>query len=572
MMAGKKDTFDELVKSLAVTERREMLDRLADLTEVESAIAEAVPDSSGKVLETVSAEKAKKIRLSDETFFIRRWFRIRAFFSSSSAEDKYNEFLVAELGRKLDKKYGTYVSIARRMYTDSMYQDFVFLETTRAFFLGYLNEYEKRQGDFYILLSTLIAPQSARAISTALDPFSESYEQDVQRDVRSSFLRKMDAAFGEFSADERARMYQAAQAAQWLLSFSALPLGKMIAQFSDMTGKGQVCLMDTLSEDFKKLASVLASAVKIPVRLLEALYIFSEQEQVQGESFSFDQECTKFVKLAVSYLSGINSFRGRIPVSDFVRFSCRDILWEPLPERQGEDWFKLFKNAWKLRFEKRFSEWMKLHDRYMLKKRALSFLGCAELPSLEFIPWEASWVPLKFRREVVFLFLKAFFSGVYPKQMSKVLKVILVEGDFYRRENLVEFTDAFNVLEHQKQDIADFEQRLSPKGDLGEGFSLALTEKMGTHNGKTRLEHLMMTVESEADVFYTKTLSALQSMDSVIGGILDINRGGPYETLANLSVLQGIQNDTFRSDLSSVRAKIQEAIDILTVLSSGLAE
>ena len=82
----------------------------------------------------------------------------------------------------------------------------------------------------------------------------------------------------------------------------------------------------------------------------------------------------------------------------------------------------------------------------------------------------------------------------------------------------------------------------------------------------------MMTVESEADVFYTKTLSALQSMDSVIGGILDINRGGPYETLANLSVLQGIQNDTFRSDLSSVRAKIQEAIDILTVLSSGLAE
>ena len=167
MMAGKKDTFDELVKSLAVTERREMLDRLADLTEVESAIAEAVPDSSGKVLETVSAEKAKKIRLSDETFFIRLWFRILAFFSSSSAEDKYNEFLVAELGRKLDKKYGTYVSIARRMYTDSMYQDFVFLETTRAFFLGYLNEYEKRQGDFYILLSTLIAPQSARAISTA---------------------------------------------------------------------------------------------------------------------------------------------------------------------------------------------------------------------------------------------------------------------------------------------------------------------------------------------------------------------------------------------------------------------
>lgn len=571
MLTEKKDTFDELVKSLAVTERREMLNRLADVTEVETAISSATPEAES-FFNAKASEKEKKIRLSDEALIVRVWFKIMAFFSSSTADEKYQEYLVADLGKKLDRKFSPYISVQRRMYTDSMYQDLVFLNTARNFFVPLIIEYEKQRGDFYILLSSLVAPESYKNISAVLDPFTESYERDISKDVRSSFLKKMEKSFSDFSSEEKNKMYQAAQAAHWLSTFASLPLEHLILRFSDMTGKGQMCLLDTATDDLKKLASVFASALNIPVLLLEAFYIFSEQDKIQDESFSFDQECTKFVKVAVNYLLGITSFRTRIPVVDFVRFSIADILWEPDIDRKGEDWFSLFKTAWKMRFEKKLAEWMKLHDNFILKKRALAFLGCAEMPSLEFTPWDAVWFPMKFHREPVFLFLKAFFSTVYPKQISKILKLILVEGDFYKRENLVEFTDAFNVLEHQRQDIADFEQRLSPKGDLGEGFALALKEKVGTYNGKNRLEHLMANVESEAEVFYSKTLSAFQSMDAILGGILDVSRGGPYETLINMAAIQGKQNDIFRKDLSSVRFKIQDAIDILSSLKKTVGE
>lgn len=572
MIPGKKDTFDELVKSLADTERREMLNRLADVTEVETAISNAVPESEN-FFDIKANAKEKKVQLSDESLLVRLWFKILAFFSSSTPDEKYHDYLVMDLGKRIERKFGTYISIQRRMYTDAMYQDLSFLNTARNFFIPLMAEYEKQRGDFYILLSSLIAPESYKNISAALDPFTESYEEeDIPKDIRSSFLKKMEKAFTEFSADEKNKMYQAAQAAQWLSSFCSLQLDRLVLQFSDMTGKGQMCLLDAVVDDLKKLASVLSSALKIPMLLVEALYIFSEQDKIQDSSFSLDQECAKFVKVAVNYLLGITSFKSRIPVADFVRFSCGDILWEPDIERQGEDWFNLFKSAWKKRFEKRLGEWIKLHDKFILKKKALVFLGCTEAPSLEFTPWDAVWFPMKFRREPVFLFLKAFFSSVYPRQISKNLKIILVEGDFYKRENLVEFTDAFNVLEHQKQDISDFEHRLSPKGDLGEGFALALTEKIGTHNGKSRLEHLMANVESETEVFYTRVLSAFQSMDAILGGILDVSRGGPYETLINMAAIQGKQNETFRKDLSAVRFKIQEGIEILSSLEKSISE
>ncbi len=565
-MTEKRDTFDELVKSLAISERREMLERLAEVTE--AGVGASEMDSEAASPErTLAGADEKKSSLLDEGFLVRLWFKILAFFSSSTPEEKYNAHLVADLGKKLSQKYGVYFSLNRRMYTDSLYQDFSFLENIRSFFLPYANEYDKHRGDFYILLASLVAPESAAAISSTLDPFSESYETDEKKDIHSSFLKKMDGVLDSFSADEKNKLYQAAQAAEWFSAFASFSLNRIILQFSDTTGRGQMCPIDTVTEDFKKLCSILTSAVKVPISLIETFFIFLEKDKIQDESFSFDQECTGFVKTAANNLSGITSFRNRIPLADFVRFSIGDISWDPDIERRGEDWFKLFKIAWKERFEKRFAEWIILRDKYALKKRTLAFLECREFPELEYSPWEYSWLELKFHREPVFLFLKAFFSGVYPRQISRVLKIIHAEGDFYKRENLIEFTDDFNILEHDKQDIADFEMRLSPKGDLGEDFALALTEKKGTHSGKTRLEHLMITVETEADSLCTRTLSALQSMDDILGGILNASRGGSYDTLSNLSAIQGVNSESFRADLSSARSKIQECINIMAELS-----
>ena len=565
-MVEKKDTFEELVKSLANSERREMLDRIGEVAEggANASEAKAAAEKHGGAIADVDA---KRTRFSETGVLVRFWFALLAFFSSSTAEEKYNAHLVAELGRSLSQKYGVYFSLSKRMYTDLLYQDLVFLESIRSFFLPYINEYGKHRGDFYILLASLVAPGPAEAISAALDPSSESYDDNDPKELHAALVKRMDEAFDSFPAEDKGRMYQAAQSAEWISSFAELSLNRTILQFSDTAGSGQMCPVDTLTEDFKKLSSVLASAEKIPVRLLEAFFIFMQKDKMQDEAFSFDQECEEFVKKAVNSLAGIAGFRSRIPLADFVRFSTADISWEPEPDRAGEDWFRLFKVAWKGHFEKRFAQWAKLRDKFVLKKHALNFLECVELPPLEYAPWEDSWVKFKFSRQTILLFLKAFFSGVYSKRISRVLRIIMAEGDFYKRENLSEFTDAFNALEHGKQDVAEFESRLAPKGDIGEGFALALAEKKGTLSGKARLERLMATVESDAEGLCTRTLAAMKSLDRVLCGILSVSQDGEYDTLSNLSSIHGTESESFRSEIASVRYRIQECIEIINDLA-----
>lgn len=565
-MMEHKDTFDVLVKSLEDSERREMLDRIADVAEMDAAVSEPQAEPARKA--RVRMEAARKTsRLADEGFWVRLWFKVLSLFSSATPEERYMAHLVEELGVRLSQKYGTYILVKRRIYLDALYRDLIFIENARSFFLPYINEYDKHRGDFYILLASLVAPETAELISAALDPFTESYETDAKKDIHASFIKEMDVAFNSFSDDEKSSMYQAASSMEWFSIFASFSLRHAIGQFSDAAGKGQICSIDTISDDLKKLSSILASAVKVPGRLLEALFMFMQRDMIDDKSFNFDKECTTFVKTATNYLAGIASFKNKVPLTDFVRFSCADILWEPNVERRGEDWFKLFKIASKERFEKRFAEWTKLHDKYLLKTRALSFLKCSSLPELEYVPWEDSWLELKFHRETLFLFLKGFFSNVYQRQISRVLKIILAEGDFFRRENLAEFTDAFNVLEHGKQDIADFEERLSPKGDLGEGFSIALTEKKGTVNGKARLEHLMITVETESGTFCSSVLDALKSMTAILGGILGVSSDSHYGTLSNLSSIYGPDGGNLRSDISAARSKIQECASIMAEIS-----
>jgi len=156
------------------------------------------------------------------------------------------------------------------------------------------------------------------------------------------------------------------------------------------------------------------------------------------------------------------------------------------------------------------------------------------------------------------------FSTIYPLDMMKPLKILLIDGDFYRRENLVEYTDAFSTLEHMHQQLETFENRLSPKGDLGEGFILLHAEKGASVKAKARLENLMLNIDFEAEVIIGRAMTAFRSIDTILGGVLGVVRGGAYETLVNMASIQGKFNERYRRELDSVRSLIQGAAGFLS--------
>lgn len=560
-MKNSPGTFERLVLTLESAERQDMLKQLAEITELQedesrSARAPALAGSSG----VVSPEQ----NLLGEPFIIRLWFIILAFLTSNSPGRLYSRHLVSELGRTLGRKYGQYISIPVASYTDDFYQQLLRLKTTQNFFSSLLNSYESDKGGFYIVLGSLLMKRTCKSIIETTDPFTVPYDRAPNRDIRLGLLREMDTLFLAIPDDERGRMYQAVQSIEWIKMFCTVPLDRMILRFGSMGGVGQGCLIDTLTEEMKYLANNLCSAKRIPILLMEALFLFSMKDQLDEGKFDLEHECAAFVTTAAGHLEVIRQFKSLVPVGDFVRYSTRDISWEPMPSEAGEDWFILFKNAWKKRFDEKWNEWNRLHRRAMLEQSICRMLYADRLPALQYHPWEGMWMPLSLRRELSLTILKGFFSAVYPTRVMKTLKILLIDGDFYRRENLIEYTDAFSTLEHQQQIIELFENRLSPKGDIGEGFTLLLNEKIATVKGKARLENLMLSTDAEVELIISRTLTAIRSIDSVLGGILNVIRGGPYETLINLSSIQGKLNEKFRKDLALVRQILQDVSAIIS--------
>ncbi len=556
------DTFERLVLTLESSERQELLRQLAEVTELQVEDLRATRPETARASETKTASLSQK-RLMEEPFIVRLWFSICAFFASSSPTSLYASYLVTSLGRDLAHAYGRFFSVHQRSYTDGMYQELVKLRRAQVLFSSLLDSYELDKGGFFIVLGSLFMKSTNASLSTSSNPFSVPYDKEPNRDVRASFLREMDAIYLAMPEDERTRMHQAALAIEWLRAFSTLPLERMIQRFGVVEDLGQTCLIDSIGDEMQALVGVFSVARKVPVLLLESLFLFTKQASMTDEKFDLEDECKKFVAEAADALSLVRGVKSAIPFADFVRYTVRDVAWQPSHPELAEDWLTLFKAAWKRRFDEKWAEWSRLHRRAMLELRMVSFLGIPKLPALQTKPWEGLWLPLTFRYELSVNFLKGFFSVVYPAIVMKPLKILLIEGDFYRRENLVEYTDAFSVLEHQQQVLEMFERRLSEKGDFGESFMIIDRERMISVKGRVRLENLMVSVELEAIGIVNRVLEAFRSVDSVLGGVLATARGGPYETLANASSIQGNFNERFKKDLAHVRQLVKSAVDLL---------
>ncbi|MCD1655227.1 DUF5312 domain-containing protein [Treponema zuelzerae] len=559
-MNGTFDTFERLVISLESAERKDMLRKLAELSE----LSEAESNLSAESKRLPGQDRiSPEAQLLEQPVWVRFWYTMRAFLSSSSPTRAYADHLVRVLGRDLSRVCGDMIEPRTRTYSSGFQVKLGELRRSQAFFRSLLTAYENDKGGFYLILGSLLMKDCDAELVKASDPFAVPFQEDPGRDLRVSITRSMEKAFMSISEQERLRMYQSAQAIEWLKTFCDLAFDRMIARFGFVGSGKDGCLVDSIAEDVRALANILAGGKRVPVLLLESLFLFSIQPRLGEDKFDIDRECRSFVDSATAHLTTIRRFKSTVPVAGFVRFTLRDVAWSPSPVEGGEDWFGYYKLAWKKRFDGRWTEWSRLHRKAMMEKRILTMLDLPELPSLLYHPWEGMWLPLSLSRELTIAFLKGVFRKLYPAVIMKPLKVLLIEGDFYRRENLVEYTDAFSTLEHQQQVLDTFETRLSPKGDIGEGFELIQREKIATVKGKARLENLMLSIESEAEMIAGRVISAFRSMDAILGGVLNVVRGGPYETLINLASIQGKQNDKFRKDLAGVRQLMRDIIEIL---------
>ena len=561
-------TFDQLVKSLSTEETQTLLESIQH--SMEDFAAESQPEEKTNLSERI--REHQDIGISSESFLIRLWLLIKSFLRSTPLKVIYNEELLKRMAKNLKRLAGAYINVNQNVYTGVFYTELKNLRKTQLFFTSLLSAYDSGKGSFYMLVSSFVAPATYEKLMKETNPFSIKIGSEVSANIRTNFLRKIDVVFSNLTDDEKSEMYQCAQAIEWMKAFCSLALDKTLLRFNVISDSNATCQALTIQPEMEVLSSILYSKKNIPHNLLQALFLMHAQETIIDDDNRMVNEADEFVKEAIEALGAIRIFLKQVPLLDITRYIKKDINWMPYKLTGGEDWFIYFKQAWYERFNQKWSTWSYEQKKFNIKVQMINLLKVGDLESMKFCPWRNLWVECKFKKELSFLFLKIFFYAFYNERLSGTLKTLLVEGNFYRHENLNEYTTSYNVLEHRKGEFEKFENRLSPTGDVGSTFAKIRAEKTATLKNKNQIEGLMHTIEAEAKQLITSSIEALKSVEMILTGILGGGKTSAYASITNWALIAGTNNARFREEVAAVKEQIHTSVNLLALAEKLEAE
>ncbi len=145
--------------------------------------------------------------------------------------------------------------------------------------------------------------------------------------------------------------------------------------------------------------------------------------------------------------------------------------------------------------------------------------------------------------------------------------MVLVDGEFYRKDNRIEFTDAYDALLRLPDLLAALDAKMGPEGEIGSAW-LAASREIGSSSAKRRKSRSLIRVaEEEAERLIEREGAALKTLVHIIRGFLKGEAGGRYDSLANLSYIDGKANKDFQRSLDRAKDRCEKALDLLAELS-----
>jgi hypothetical protein len=248
------------------------------------------------------------------------------------------------------------------------------------------------------------------------------------------------------------------------------------------------------------------------------------------------------------------------------------MMFEPKLLTGGEDWFVAFQDYWRHHLEQQIIEYMRdrrkkeLFEafRYFLKGRNLMFLDNATSDyNLDGIMVQGSFS---------LSFLLTFYIVVFANDINGLLRAILLEGNFVKREQRTSFTEGYNDLMKLESDIKAFDQSLSETGRLGKRYAMALDDP----SIPTRLRKTQMVIEDateDAQVIIERTRKAIDAVIASLNAIITKDREGNYEALSNMarfigkndpsSTVQSHKEMVFLNSVTETIQKLQKTMQLL---------
>lgn len=563
-------SFDSLVAELSADERYMLLERIKNAIPVSEE--PLYPASSAPGVTAAAATAAEDLGLLTRLILF-----LRGLFSGKSREELQREDALKEIGRKVEVQYPGILDRRRGLVLGPVAEELRGLRDAARFFYDALDRsVERDKAAFYAFLGSIELPAVHDRLLNEANPaviaasWSEMRGQTDDSAVRSAALAAFDTIFSDLPEKGRRAMYQDLRSVLFLKRLSGFLIDRLIGAFRPgaLPEDRAFASFYDLRELLLDLGDILFSMSEAPsTELMEAIFFFADREALgKGEEEAASVLSGDMAKAEVS-LGRIRSFNSRVPLGELLRLASGDPEYMPRELPGGEDWLAIYKAFWRERIEKSLDEWRAEHRDKELVEEIASFVGEPGPAGFANISREERESSPPLRYAVALVFLDAFYRGPFLRELNRPLKVVLVDGEFYRKDNRVEYTDAYDALLRLPDLLTTLDTKMGADGEIG-GAWQAASREIGSSSAKRRKSQSVIRVaEEEAERIIRREGAALKTLVDILRGFLKGEAGGRYDSLANLSYIDGKANKDFLRGLDRAKDRCEKALGLLAELS-----
>ncbi len=552
--------FDRLISDLTLEERRSLIDKLK---------TNVVMSPEPLITENTEERSLFDEHISKLSFFEKIYILLKALFTSEEKDRVMRDYLIDKLGRATEKRIPGYIDYSGKYFTDKFFREIDNLKTAGNVLKdSVLTAFELHKMNFLAFLGGWFLPEIQQRFLSETDPWKIESEMDKAEtfDIRREIEFRIEDILDSISDGERKLLYSYSRSLHILNILLKFDFDIILMKFSQQPGKsGKICRFSEIRKPLGTLYNILYSFKYPPDKeVFKALYYYSV---VRNNTDPADSEkLNTYMAAAEDFLGTVRKFNNHLPLGDINKVVNRNVNYNPLDISGGEDWFALYKKYWYQQFEQnmnRFSMQKKTED---LINQLSKFLGVESIETLAYYRNGIWGDDIMVRYEYSAGSVYKFLSTVYMQEMLPALKLILVDGKFYKEQNRMDFNHSFSKIVKTLEDIKVVDSKLSPGGSYDYQIQ---NIKGGQGEAEEKVENIkdiIREADREMESVIRDFISALSMLTNIVVGITHGEIGGPFDTLSNLGFIGKGENKNLIPSLVKIKLKIDNFLELFTTV------
>ncbi|MDR2101595.1 MAG: DUF5312 domain-containing protein [Treponema sp.] len=524
-------TFGQLALGLSLEERQELLDKLS----VHSEFSKALLYEDKHHAASGIVEEGPYHQLP---WYTRLKYIIISFFNGIPPKQLFERRRIVRLGKIINQQAPGYYDYRRDVLLPKLQEKLLQLKDAARFFYNTLDQSISRdKGAFYAFLVSLEMGEIHRQLLSGTNPLELAHENPAlqEGELRQMALNNLEQSLILITEDEKKRMYANVRSLNYLKALSTFSFDRIILSFTTHPGQGDsVCQGTVVEAPLVILQNVLFSLKQVPsMALLESLFIFNLQEHNEGSPVDITLEMRRLLSMAEKDLMVIRDFNREVPLTLILRCISRDMGLVPQEIGGGEDWFVAYRDYWKRQVDAQCGEYKRMCRHKELADTLRQFLKGNPLKPLHPVvsPYNPDGFPLP--QGLALSFLLTFYAKVFMPDIQQLLRVITIEGEFYRVESRTQFTGIYNEIMNLEDVIRQFEFQLSPEGSYGSVYFASNSDSVSGPVRRRKVQQALNEASTEAEEIITAVKQAIAGLVKILKGFIRKENDGNYDALAN---------------------------------------